>query len=187
MKKKRTNITPEIKRQIVVLYSDMQSYTAVAKHLNIAINTVKNVWLKKDTDTDLCKIVQSYAKVKKESNESLLEMLVGTQYAAITKNAMDLLTTANMEKEINTRGIKALITITGISYDKTMAYKRLLLDERKVELAERTLELKETELQARIDNPDAFATVTIINDADEVARITRERIELMEHESINLN
>jgi len=169
VKNKRTNITPDMKRQIVVLYSDLQNYSTVAKRLDIAVNTVKNVWLKKDTDTDLCKVVQSYAKIKKESNETLLEMLNGSQYANITKNAMDLLTTANMEKEINTRGIKALITITGISYDKTMAYKRLELDTRKVELAERTLELKETELQARIDNPEAFSNIIIVKDTDEIA------------------
>lgn len=176
MKNKRTNITPDMKRQIVVLYSDLHSYTDVAKQLGIAINTVKNVWLKKDSDTDLCKVVQSYAKIKKESNETLLEMLVGTQYAQITKNAMNLLTTENMQNEIDSRGIKALITVTGISYDKTMAYKRLLLDERKVELAERTLQLKEEELQARIDNPDAFSNIVIVKDTEEAYKEYKEEV-----------
>lgn len=179
MKNKRTHITPEIKRQIVVLYSDLKCYSTVAKRLDIAVNTVKNVWLKKDKDTDLCKVVQSYAKVKKESNETLIEMLNGTQYANITKNAMDLLTTANMQKEINNRGIKALITITGISYDKTMAYKRLMIDERKLDLAERTLALKEQELQARIDNPEAFSNIIIVKDTDEIALHIKE--ETSEH------
>jgi len=48
---------------------------------------------------------------------------------------------------------------------------------------EKTLELKEQELQARLDNPDAFATVTIINDADEVVKYKRDYQELMEYET----
>jgi purine-nucleoside phosphorylase len=143
----------------------MQNYSHVAKRLNIAPNTVKNVWLSKDEDEDLQKVVQEVANIKKESNEELLNHIKSSTYANITKNAMDLLTPDNLKLEVEQRGIKGLITLIGNSADKVLAVKDMDLKERAMSIRERELELKEMELKARIENPDAFSTVTIINDA----------------------
>ena len=178
MARGRRNTSDETKRQCFILYDDVQSYSEVGRRLNLAPNTVKSIVHNKELIAKFNPLLQEIANIKEESNETLLEMLNGTQYANITKNAMDLLTTENMQNEINTRGIKALITITGISYDKTMAYKRLMIDERKLDLAERTLALKEQELQARIDNPEAFSNIIIVKDTDEIAlQLTQEASE----------
>ncbi len=167
MARGRRNTTDETKRQCFILYDDLQSYSEVGRRLNLAPNTVKSIVNNRELIAKFNPLLQEIANIKEESNETLLEMLNGTQYSNITKNAMNLLTTENMEKEINTRGIRALITITGISYDKAMAYKRLMIDERKLDIAERTLQLKEQELQARIDNPEAFNNIVIVKDTDE--------------------
>ena len=50
-----------------------------------------------------------------------------------------------------------------------MAIKKLDIQQQQLELQIRTLELKEKELNARMDNPEAFVQSIILNDSDQVA------------------
>jgi hypothetical protein len=84
---------------------------------------------------------------------------------SIANNIVDIFTKENLIEENNKNGIRNLISLLGNTVDKTMALKRLDIQEKQLELSIRQLELKEQELAARLENPDAFATVQIINDA----------------------
>ncbi len=187
MARGRRNTTDETRKQCFILYDDLQSYSAVGRKLNLAPNTVKNIVTNKDFIAKFNPLLQQIAIIKKDSNEKLLDIIQSTQYKATTELALGKLDSETLDYEIGKNGIRSLIALIGNSFDKGMAYERLQLDERKVDIAERTLTLKETELQARIDNPDAFNEVIIINEANEVARITRERKELEDYETTNLN
>lgn len=154
----RRGYDEEKQREIVMLYYELQNYSQVAKRLKIAPNTVRNLVLDDKKMQKHVPLLKEYERLQEESNETLLDHLKSIQYAKITKDVMDLMTPENLKAEFDARGIRSLISLMGNSFDKAMAYERLQLDKR-------TLELKERELQARLDNPDAFATVTIVNDA----------------------
>jgi|LGOV01.1.fsa_nt_gb hypothetical protein len=121
------------------------------------------------TNGKVNELLNKMQDIEDKSHETLLEMLESKQYANITKTAISLLTKENLQNEIESRGIRSIIALMGNSYDKTLALSRLHLDTRKVDLAERTLQLKEQELQARIDNPEAFSNIVIVKDTDEIA------------------
>lgn len=70
-----------------------------------------------------------YKKIREESNTKLLDMIKSNDYANITKIAMSLLTRKNLEEEIRKRGIRAVVGLISNSMDKTMALKRLEIEE----------------------------------------------------------
>ena len=152
------------------LHKKGNSVLSISRDMDISRATVtKFVKDKKYTnDPKVDSLLNKMQDIEDKSYETLLEMLESKQYAAITKTAISLLTEENLQNEIDTRGIRSIIALMGNSYDKTLALSRLRLDERKVDIAERTLQLKEQELNARMLNPEAFTSVTIVNDSDKV-------------------
>jgi transposase len=72
---------------------------------------------------------EQYKKIREESNSKLLDMIKSNDYANITKTAMSLLTKKTLQDEIAKRGIRAVVGLISNSMDKTMALKRLEIDE----------------------------------------------------------
>lgn len=169
MARGRKETSQENIKQCIVLYNELQSYSEVGRQLNLAPNTVKRIVNDKAIIANHSDILQKIAKIKENSNIDLLSKIKSIRYNAIVDDVLSLFTKANMEIEFKQRGMRALIALQGNMFDKGITYQRLELDKRKVDLTERALELKERELNARIENPESFATVTIINDVDEVA------------------
>jgi hypothetical protein len=114
-------------------------------------------------------------------------MIKSVRYQDIVSDVLSIFTLENLNKEFDARGLRSLIALQGNAFDKGMALEKLELDKRKTVIAERTLTLKEEELNARIENPNAFANVTIVNDANEVSRIINEQRELVAYDTTNTN
>ena len=157
-------LSNEQKDQIVILKeTENKNNTEISRHLGIdrgtVIKVLKSGW----------KVNQQFINTINENrqieNNNLLEKIKSIRYNDIVTDVLSLFTKENMQNELDVRGMRSLIALQGNMLDKAMAYERLDLEKRKVDIAERTLELKEEELEARINNPDAFATVQIINDA----------------------
>ena len=70
-----------------------------------------------------------------------------------------------LRNEIAKGGMRNIVGAYKIIIDTTLSINDMDIKSRQLEVRERELELKEMELKARIDNPDAFTSVTIINDA----------------------
>jgi len=157
-------LTNAQKDQIVILKEiEHKNNTEIARLVRVnrgsVINVLKSGWKVNQ------QFLNTYNENNKENNDKLLDIIKSIRYNDIVDNVLSLFTKENMEIEFKERGMRALIALQGNMFDKGMAYEKLQLDKRKVTVSERTLELKEEELQARIDNPEAFATVQIINDA----------------------
>jgi len=159
-------LTAAQKDHIVILkHNEHKNNSEIAKLVGVSrgsvISTLNSGW------TVNTEFMSEYNKTVQESNNDLLRMIKSVRYSDIARDVISLFTKANMKKELESRGLRSLITLQGVMFDKGMAYEKLQLDVKKLNLQERTLELKERELAARIDNPDAFTTVTIINDVEE--------------------
>jgi hypothetical protein len=131
--------------------------------------------------------LDNYNKDRQENNKTLLDMIKSVRYQDIVSDVLSIFTLENLNKEFDARGLRSLIALQGNAFDKGMALEKLELDKRKTVIAERTLTLKEEELNARIENPNAFANVTIVNDANEVSRIINEQRELVAYDTTNTN
>lgn len=152
-------------RECIVLYEELQNYSAVAKRLNIAVNTVKNIvnndeLLQKHSD-----LMQKYAKVKEKDTNDLIELVKSARYTDIANNIVDMFNRDNLEEERKTNGIRNLISLLGNTVDKTIKIKNLEVRQKELEISLRQLAIKEKELELRISNPELFHTVNIINDA----------------------
>ena len=165
MARGRKNTTDETKRQCFILYDELQSYSAVGRQLKLAPNTVKSIVHNSGLIARFNPLLQEIANIKKDSNDKLLDIIQSSAYKTTTELALGKLDSDTLDFEIGKNGIRSLIALIGNSFDKGIAYDRLQLDKRKVDIAERTLGLKEQELQARILNPEAFTSVTIVNDS----------------------
>ena len=165
MARGRKQIQEHIIREMFILHSDGMSANEIGERLNKAPNTVLK-YLKDETYiAQYGELLQEIEQIHKKSNETIIELVKSTRYSDIANNIVDIFTKANLEEERESNGIRNLISLLGNTIDKTIALKRLDIQDKQLELQVRTLELKEKELEARIENPDAFATVQIINDA----------------------
>ena len=174
-------------KDMIVILSENEQLNNVQISAKVGVARASVIKVLKSNWTVNSQFLDSYNKNVQENNETLLEMIKSVRYQDIVSDTLSIFTKENLQQEFDMRGLRSLIALQGNAFDKGMAYERLELDKRKVSIQERTLELKEEELKARIDNPDAFATVTIVNDANEIAKYTKERKELMEYDTANLN
>lgn len=179
-------LTNEQKDQIVILKeTEHKNNTEIARLTGVNRGTVIKVL---QSDHKVGKhFLDTYNKNVQENNNKLLDMIKSIRYQDIVSDVLSIFTKDNLQLEFEQRGLRSLIALQGNAFDKGMAYEKLQLDKRKVSIQERTLELKEEELKARIENPDAFATVTIVNDANEIAKYTKDRKELMDYDTTNPN
>ena len=152
-------------RECILLYEELQSYSEVGRRLSLAPNTVKKIVNSDEYLQNNADLLQKYAKLKEKDTNDIIELIKSARYSDIANNIVDIFTKENLIAENNKNGIRNLISLLGNTVDKTMALKRLDIQEKQLELSIRQLELKEQELAARLENPDAFATVQIINDA----------------------
>lgn len=156
-----------IDRMVYLKTEEQKSDTAIAKLVGVSRGTVikylkDNLYIKSKQNEQF---VQQYKEIKQNDAKEILDIIRGEKYSTITSNIIDLFDKESLKNERDTRGIRSLTALLGNTVDKTIALKKLELDERNTLVKEKTLELKEKELNARIENPDAFATVQIINDA----------------------
>ena len=172
MAKGRASTSQHIIRQMFILNAEGMTPNKIAERLNIAANTVRKHLADKSNIEQYGDLMSEIEQMHIKSNNDVIDLIKSTRYSDITNNIIELLNKENLETELATNGIRNLINLLGNTVDKTLALKRTEIQEREYTLKERTLaikerelELKEKELNARIDNPDAFATVTIINDA----------------------
>ena len=145
-------------RECIVLYEELQNYSEVARRLNIAVNTVKNIVTNKDLLQKHSDLMQKYAEVKEKDTNDLIELVKSARYTNIANNIVDMFNKENLEEERQSNGIRNLINLLGNTVDKTIKIKNLAIKERE-------LAIKEKELELRISNPELFHTVNIINDA----------------------
>ena len=176
MARGRKETPEETKRRCFILYDELQSYSGVGRQLDLAPNTVKSIILNANNIAKYGDLMQQIAKRKQENNDDLIERIKGIRYNEIVGDVLSLFTLKNMRTEMEVRGMRALIALQGNMLDKGMAYEKLVLDKRRIELAERTLELKEQELNARLDNPDAFSNIVIVNDLEELKHVNNNQI-----------
>jgi len=165
-------LSNDVKEQIWVLHEVRKMNNSdIAHQLGVARNTVIKVL--KDRTNRNAQFMSKIKKVEQESNENLLKMLQeDTRIPKIFNSILNrLMESSNIDDEIGKYGLKSLTNIYGVLADKHLASKKLMIEERAIDVKERTLELKEEELKARIENPDAFATVQIINDAPREDRL----------------
>lgn len=156
-----------IDRMIYLKTEEQKTDSAIARIVGVSRGTVikylkDNLYIKSKQNEQF---VQQYKEIKQNEAKEILDIVRSEKYSTIASNIVDLFDKESLKIERDIRGIRSLTALLGNTIDKTIKLKQLALDERKVDVAERTLELKEQELQARIDNPEAFANVTIINDA----------------------
>ena len=157
-------LTNEQKDQIFILSKqEGKNNTEIAALMGLNRGTIIKV-LKSDWTVGQ-HFLDTYNKNVQQNNEKLLDMIKSIRYQDIVSDGLSMFSKENMQEEFKMRGLRSIIALVGNSFDKGMALEKLELDKRKVEVAERTLELKEQELKARMENPEAFATVQIINDA----------------------
>jgi IS30 family transposase len=167
MASKGKQLTDEQKREIHVLYAEMDSVRKVAQALNISKSAVANI-LKQDVPKDnVGQLVDSYKKVREESNKKILELIESNSTANIVRRALDMFTDENLEHDVSKYGIGNMYRVVGMLTDKTLAIKEHEIKLKQLEIKQKQLELKEKELELRISNPEAFQEVHIINDAPE--------------------
>ena len=157
-------LTNAQKDHIVILSkNEGKNNTEIARLVGVnrgsVIKVLKSNW------TVNQQFLDDYNKNEQKNNEELLDIIKSVRYKDIAVDGISIFTKENMQQEFDTRGLRSIIALVGNTLDKGMAYEKLQLERAKLDIQERTLELKEQELQARLDNPDAFATVQIINDA----------------------
>lgn len=160
-------IDPKKEEHIMLLYTQYENYSKVAKQVGVAVNTVRNVIKRAKKGKKNANRLQEYENIKKNEQKEILELVKSTKYSNIANNIVDLFNKESLENELERYGIKNLISLLGNSIDKTIKVQELELHKEKVALQTRTLELKERELEARLEKPEAFGNVTIINDADD--------------------
>jgi len=166
-------LTNAQKDQIVILkLNEHKNNSQIAKLVGVSrgsvIETIKSGW------TVNSEFLDTYNKNVQDNNNNLLDMIKSIRYSDIVKDGLSMFSKSNMQIEFDSRGMRSIIALVGNSFDKGMALERLQLDKRKLSISERTLDLKEKELNARIENPEAFASVTILNDSEQVAKWYKE-------------
>lgn len=152
-------------KDMIVILSENEQLNNVQISVKVGVARASVIKVLKSNWTVNSQFLDDYNKNRQQNNESLLEMIKSVRYQDIVSDVLSIFTLENLKVEFDIRGLRSLIALQGNAFDKGMKYESLQLDKRKVDIAERTLELKEEELRARIDNPEAFASVTIINDA----------------------
>ena len=113
------------------------------------------------------RVAKSYKRKVNKENKSVFAFLEADTAATIT--SIELLKSAIQHKALAAKddrftSIKDIAITYGIMIEKEVTIQQLAIDQRKLEIAERQLVLKEKELELRIQQPEAFSNVTIIND-----------------------
>ena len=153
MARGRKQIQEHVIREMFILNSDGMSANDIGKRLNKAPNTVLKYLRDKTYIAQYGELMSEIEQIHKNSNLEIIELVKSTRYSDIANNIVDLFNQENLEKELSKSGIRNLINLLGNTVDKTMAIKKLDIQQQQLELQIRTLELKEKELSARMDNP----------------------------------
>ena len=146
-------ITQQQKSSIIALYENGVKRGEIADKTKVAYNTVKNTIIrweaKKNKNKKIAKIddevaiMQEFAKIKKEQNKELLDVLRDdNRPLEIVSKILDLMNDEpRLKKELDKKGMGGLNTIIGTMLDKGLKFADLQL---KKESAEYSNRLNET-------------------------------------------
>jgi len=143
-------IDTDTKKKIWYLHTvKKMNNTKISQQLGVSRGSVIKVL--KDESTVNEQFLKDAERIERKANESLLQMLQNDNRipSILSKVLNKFDNDESLDKEIDKFGLKSLGTIIGIISDKV---------------------IKASELSARIERPESFSQVTIINDADEVAK-----------------
>jgi len=143
-------IDTDTKKKIWYLHTvKKMNNTKISQQLGVSRGSVIKVL--KDESTVNEQFLKDAERIERKANESLLQMLQNDNRipSILSKVLNKFDNDESLDKEIEKFGLKSLGTIIGIISDKV---------------------IKASELSARIERPESFSQVTIINDADEVAK-----------------
>jgi hypothetical protein len=158
-------LTDEQRQHVFVLYEELGSMQKVADALGITKGYVHQILHNKNLKKKSKQLVNAVKQAKQESNNELLELIQSTQVSNIVTLAMSKLTSEAMDKDIERGGIANMYRLIGMFTDKVLSAKDHDIKLKQLEIRQKELAIKEKELELRISNPEAFATVNIINDA----------------------
>ena len=143
-------IDTDTKKKIWYLHTvKKMNNTKISQQLGVSRGSVIKVL--KDESTVNEQFLKDAERIERKANESLLQMLQNDNRipSILSKVLNKFDNDESLDKEVDKFGLKSLGTIIGIISDKV---------------------IKASELSARIERPESFSQVTIINDADEVAK-----------------
>lgn len=145
--------------------SKKMSKTAISKQLGIS--RPKVIEILKDESYKNLRLIDVVKEIEVKHTESLINILKKDSRLPATVNK--ILNAINQDEVIDAMiakgDLKQLMTVFGVLSDKHFGSKRVEQEERRLAIQDRMAVLKERELNARIENPDAFSTVTILNDS----------------------
>jgi DNA-binding XRE family transcriptional regulator len=165
-------LTHETKEKIHLMHSvQKMSKLQISQKLGISRNTV--IKILKENYTPSEQLLKDVQKVKDEHNESLIKILRDDdRLPSIVSKILNSIDNEDViQRLVDTDNIRPLMTVVGVLGDKTIAAKRLKIEEGRLRALEKQVELKERELELRTTNPESFHTVQIINDADKYDKI----------------
>lgn len=153
---------------ILAMVHEGHSQRYIADKLGMSkANIARVVKRLKDTPlNDYAQAILNKMIADREANqERMMDLIESSQYYNTVERALQKLTDAAMDNEIEQRGIGNIYKLIGTFIDKANALQRLRLEREQVALKTKQVELREKELDLRVSNPDAFHEVHIINDA----------------------
>ena len=160
------------KEKIWYLYENEQmSKSAIATKLGLSRNTVIKVLSSPLPYNE--QLMSEIKEIQDKKNAELLELIKNDNRLPDTVNK--ILNAINSDEVINrvvkeNNGLRNLMTVMGVLSDKHIAGKRVEQDERRLNIQERMADIKERELNARLENPDAFTNITIIDDSETASK-----------------
>lgn len=162
-------LSPEMKEKIRLMHSvQKMSKLRISQETGVSRNTVIKVLKEKYTVSE--QLIKDVQKVREEHNESLIEILrEDKRLPNIVSKILDGIDNEDViQRLIESGNIRPLMTVVGVLGDKTIAAKRLKIEEARLVALEKQVVIKEKELELRQSNPEAFQQdIVIVNDIDD--------------------
>lgn len=158
-------ISNEVREAVWALYENEHlSKAEIGRRLGISRNKVIET-LKHEKYRN-AHLINSMKEIKKEQTESLIEMMSkDTRLSSITNKILDIMNDdEQLQNEINRNGLRPLATVLGILSDKT---------------------IRIAELNKKSDTQDKAVNVTIVNDADKIAKVYSDEKDITDGTNIN--
>lgn len=165
MPRGRASTNEDTIRKMFILHGENVTPNKIAARLKIAPNTVRKHLADKDNIARYGDLMNEIEQMHSKSNMEVLELVKSVRYSEIANTIVDMLNPTNLEEERKERGLRNHINLLGNVIDKSIKLQNLDIRHKELEISLKQLELKEKEFNARMENPEAFAVVQIVNDA----------------------
>lgn len=148
--------------------SEQMSNTQISKEVGVSRGKV--IEILKHPEYKNAQLIDKVNNINKEHNETLIKILRDDNRlpSIVSKILSGIDDDTVIKGLIDTGNIKPLMTVVGVLSDKTIASKRLKIEEGRLRALEKQVKLKEQELELRQSNPEAFAQdIVIVNDIED--------------------